>query len=378
MNQVVLYTGSGLDHINVQAVAAVTSESLVIGTGDTMTVGSVAPQRGGTLANILGPLRVESYAGQTGSVVVDDSGDATSHPLASLQTDANGFNLTGLAPAPIYFPLTPLSSVQIRGGTGDDTFTVANVLPASGITIDGGGGTNTLIGPSTASPWEISGLDRGSLGQVSFVSFANLVGGPGVDSFQFGPSGQLSGTIDGAGGGDWLDYSLVRKAVTVNLTTGAATGVGGGVANIQNVRGGPRGNTLTGNALGNILVGGAGADVLSGGSGRSVLIGGGGNDTITGGADDDISIGGTTDFDSRDDALQSILMEWQRTDRGYVQRIADLANGGGWNGGNELIFGTTVHDDGGSDVLTGGLGLDWFFKGQSDRITDQEAGEQVN
>jgi Ca2+-binding RTX toxin-like protein len=97
-------------------------------------------------------------------------------------------------------------------------------------------------------------------------------------------------------------------------------------------------------------VGGAGADVLVGGNGRSVLIGGGGNDVITGGSGDDILIGGTTNFDARDAALQSILLEWQRTDRAYLERVADLSNGGGLNRGNKLIFGKTVHDDGGSDV----------------------------
>lgn len=76
--------------------------------------------------------------------------------------------------------------------------------------------------------------------------------------------------------------------------------------------------------------------------------------------------------------MQSILTEWQRTDRTYVQRVADLTTGVGTNGGIKLIFGTTVHDDGGSDVLTGGSGLDWFFKGRRGRIADLHTGEHVN
>ncbi len=381
MVELILYAsaGAGADEVNVRSVAAGMFEPIVLGTGSTLIMGSLAPRRrGGSLAGILGPVRAQSYGGQTASVIIDDSGDAVSHPQASFQTDAYGYTLTGLSPATIYFQLDPASSVKIRGGTGNDTFTVADSLPGSRITVNGGGGTNTLIGPNVANTWTISGLDRGKLDGVSFSSFANLTGGTAADSFQFSPAGQLTGTIDGGGGGDWLDYSRVRTPVTVNLATGAATGVGGVVSNIQNVRGGSGGNRLTGNALGNILVGGAGADVLIGGSGRSVLIGGGGNDTVTGGSADDILIGGTTDFDARDGALQSILMEWQRTDRTYAQRIADLKNGGGLNGGIKLIFGKTVHDDGGSDVLTGGGGLDWFFKGRRDRITDLQAGEQIN
>ena len=140
-----------------------------------------------------------------------------------------------------------------------------------------------------------------------------------------------------------------------------------------------------GNALGNILIGGEGNDTIIGGSGRSVLIGGAGGDVIRGGSADDILIAGTTNFDANHAALMSILREWQRTDKTYAQRIADLKNGGGLNGSNKLIWGTTVHDDGAADTLTGGPGLDWFFAnlgpgGVLDHITDRNNGgpEQVN
>ena len=99
MTQVILYTGSGIDHVNVQSVAAGTSEPIVIGTGDILTVGSLAPRQGGTLSDIQGTVRAQAYAGQAPSVIIDDSGDAASHPQASFQTDAYGYHLTGLSPA---------------------------------------------------------------------------------------------------------------------------------------------------------------------------------------------------------------------------------------------------------------------------------------
>jgi hypothetical protein len=74
----------------------------------------------------------------------------------------------------------------------------------------------------------------------------------------------------------------------------------------------------------------------------------------------------------------SILAEWQRTDETYSQRVSNLKNGGGLNGTNVLIFGTTVKDDGGTDTLTGGPGMNWFFKGANDTITNLKSGEQVN
>src|SRR5205807_542773 len=53
MSQVILYAGAGADHVNVTSVSAATFESLVVGTGDILTIGSKAPALGGNLANIL-------------------------------------------------------------------------------------------------------------------------------------------------------------------------------------------------------------------------------------------------------------------------------------------------------------------------------------
>jgi Ca2+-binding RTX toxin-like protein len=169
----------------------------------------------------------------------------------------------------------------------------------------------------------------------------------------------------------------------VNLATGVATGTAG-VSNIQNVRGGSGGNTLTGSAAGNILIGGSGNDTLTGGSGRSILIGDGGSDRITGGANDDILIGGTTSYDAsssaNDAALASILQEWQSTDSNAT-RVADIRGpqtvGLQLNGTNYLVLGTTVQDDGATDTLTGNAGLDWFFANPSE-ISDLLAGESTN
>jgi hypothetical protein len=95
-------------------------------------------------------------------------------------------------------------------------------------------------------------------------------------------------------------------------------------------------------------------------------------------------IGGYTTYDRahNEAALMSILAEWQSSDD-YATRIADLKNGGGLNGSNVLVLGTTVKDDGAFNTLTGGApvlpgDLDWFFQGLHDSILNYEAGEQVN
>src|SRR5262249_26799344 len=107
-----------------------------------------------------------------------------------------------------------------------------------------------------------------------------------------------------------------------------------------------------------------------------------GKATLVGGAADDILVAGTTTFDNNTTALMSILQEWQRTDKDYAQRIADLRSGGGFNGSNKLILGSTVLDSDGASTLSGGASLDWFFAdltgGVKDTITDLNNGEQVN
>jgi RHS repeat-associated protein len=126
-----------------------------------------------------------------------------------------------------------------------------------------------------------------------------------------------------------------------------------------------------------VLVGGAGRNVLDGGDGRNLLIGGAGPSVLRadGGS---ILIGGTTDFDTDVAALCALSAEWGRTDADYLTRVDHLRGRtpGGRNGAfllNEL----TVHDNGVTDELFGGDGLDWFFAGSLDQLRHRRDGEVV-
>ncbi len=323
-------------------------------------------------------------------------------------TGANAGNVNGIAFKDIQnlvggtntdtFKFNSAGSVSgtINGGTGSNTLNYSN-HGATAITVNlqtdtatgtgsfaaiktlvGGTGSNTLTGPNATNTWKITGTNAGNVAGVTFSAFQNLTGGTGMDIFKFSAGKNVTGAIKGGGGSDWLDYSSYTTPVTVNLQTGAATGVGTKVTNVHNVRGGQDGNTITGDAKGGILIGGAGVDTITGGSGRSILIGHKGADKVTGGSSDDIVIGGYTSYDgsstANDQALEAILTEWQSSDS-YSTRIAKITAG---VSGAKFVWGITVLDDGAANTLTGSAGMNWFFKGAHDTITDLQSGEVVN
>jgi Ca2+-binding RTX toxin-like protein len=354
------------------------------GTGTNTLIGPNVPNvwnLGGTNAgNLNGTTTFTLIQNLTGGIVSDAfklSGSSTFSGTLDGGFGTNTLNFSGYGSAVTV-------NLQTKTAPGMAGFTnIASVIGSAAT-------TDTLIGPDSGVTWQLTGANSGRAGGTSFQAFENLTGGSGVDTFKISPGGTLSGVLNGGGNGDWLDYSLFTTGVTVNLATGQATNLTGGITGIENVTGGSGNDSFTGNSQGNILQGGSGNDTLTGGSGRSLLIGGTGSDSITGGTGDDILISGTTTFDTNHAALQSILAEWQRTDRDYNTRISDLRNGGGLNGSNKLIWGTTVLDDAAADTLQGDppppatAGLDWFFANQSggvlDTIVDLNNGgtEQVN
>jgi hypothetical protein len=353
--------------IDVWGTQAGTLTTVNCGTGnDTVNVGNGA----NTLDDIQGALTLNGQGG-TGVLNFIDTGKTTGQTYS-----LGGNTLTRGRIASVTY--SGMKSVTLSAGSAVDTVTLTSA-PTTATTLKGGSGSNTLVGPNANETWNITGTNAGDVAGVTFTSFQNLTGGTGMDIFLFGAGATVTGVINGGGGGDWLDYSAYSTTVTVNLASGAATGVGGGVTNVRNVRGGKGSNTLTGNAQGNILIGGAGNNTIHGGSGRSILIGDKGLASVVGGSADDIVIGGYTNYDSsstaNDLALEAILAEWQSADS-YTTRISKIK--AGLPGGYKLAWGTTVHDSGKADTLTGGAGMDWFFEGALDTITDHQAGEQIN
>jgi hypothetical protein len=285
-------------NVNIVSVAPALLETIVAGTGDTVTVGSQAPALGGTLANIVGDVGVEAYVGQSPpNVVIDDSGDTATGPrTVDLHSLSYAYEIDGLGNGSngrgrIFLTVTPTTPVSIDAGAADDTFHFEDFTMAPALTINGGGGSNTL------------------------------------------------------------DYSGYSGDVTVDLALGTATGLAG-FSNFQNVIG-SNGNSL--------IVGDANADVLTGGTGRNIIIGGAGLDTITGGAGDNVLIGGATSYDTLNlPALEQIMQEWlQPSD--IATRMSAIQNGTDLllNTGIQLDSSTLI-PDGQANVINPGPGGNWI------------------
>lgn len=288
-------------------------------------------------------------------------------------------------------------TIEVLEGDSNDQFYLGSVAPAPGLTIHGGGGNDTLYGFNVATTFTIDGANKGnaSYGSVKFDGMENVTGGSAADKFVLKPAGSLSGNLNGNGGTDLLDYSSRATAVTVDLSTGKATGVAGNVSNIEDVKGGSGNDILTGNNLDNLLDGGAGQDkltglggadillggsandVLDGGDGRDLLFGGLGADLLTGGKDDDILVGGTATFDTKYDVLKASLAAWKSGDP-YVQRVDKLRTTGVTVGmvTSKWNFASMI-DDATIDQLFGADDRDWFWAGAVD-VTDAAGNETVN
>jgi hypothetical protein len=306
--------------------------------------------------------------------------------------NTNSIAVTALNGAPVAHPVPiswqgRLSVAALYGSAAADTY---QLLGQSGnmaaLVVNGYYRANTFQSFLPQRTWAIYanqaiGSYVSGLGAIDLGEVWNFTGGPGGDTFtmarNYGQDGSLGGVLDGGGPGAWLDYSQNAGPVTVNLATGQATNIGGGIRHIQHVIGSRTAdNTLTGNSLGNILIGGAGNNTLIAGSGNSILIGGSGSDHLvasSGTPGFDILIAGTTDFDSPTAVNQSVLEAmfsvWQHTTASnYASQVGQLRDNGVVVGGSTYRLNSATvhaHRPGVTAVLEGATAsqaaLDWFF-----------------
>jgi serralysin len=170
---------------------------------------------------------------------------------------------------------TPTGGVVVGGDITDETITGTALADVIG----GLGGNDVING--------LAGSD-------------NLNGGSGNDTLNGGDDNDIligalgNDTLNGGAGVDTADYSGAGAGVTVNLTSGAASGGGGTdtLSQVENVTGTAFTDTLTGDGAANVLRGGGGVDTLSGGGGADELYAGAPG--LAGGAPDIIKGSDTT------------------------------------------------------------------------------------
>ncbi|MBJ7332304.1 MAG: hypothetical protein JHC95_20575 [Solirubrobacteraceae bacterium] len=187
---------------------------------------------------------------------------------------------------------------QDLGSPGNDT-----------LSVQGGDGTGgPLNGQINAQSALIGGPGNDTLRGTSDTNFNP---GTGNDTI-IGPTPLVTGFS-----APWVSYHEATNPITVNLTTGTASGADIGsdtITNVPDVSGGRGGDTITGdgapNSLsgyaydspdgddtisgmggGDSLSGNVGNDTINGNDGNDSLAGGPGNDTLNGGADNDGAVG---------------------------------------------------------------------------------------
>ncbi|MCW5736793.1 MAG: VCBS domain-containing protein [Enhydrobacter sp.] len=168
-------------------------------------------------------------------------------------------------------------------------------------------------------------------------------------------------------GNDTASYAASTGAVTIDLSTGLASGgdaAGDTLISIENLIGSANNDSLTGDGNANSLDGGAGNDNLSGGAGDDVLTGGAGDDKLAG--------GGGTDTASYATALGAVTVDLsvtgvaQNTGGGGNDTLATIENLTGSNFNDKLTGdanANVIDGSGGNDRMIGGGGNDTLLGG---------------
>ncbi|OOY25564.1 hypothetical protein BMI91_03920 [Thioclava sediminum] len=278
---------------------------------------------------------------------------------------------------------------EIEGVVGSQQGDVIDATSdASGVSIDGGGGTDTITGGAGADTlsggdgndtiWALGGDDliSGGAGDDTLQGVAGsdtLTGGAGADELHGGDDadtfllydGDGAETIfGGEGGTDW-DVIELGPGEAVVLWTGWETGAisyDGGITvtyfwEVEEVRGsadaeafdasaagnavsiatGDGADTLTGSALGDTLDAGAGDDVIDAGAGADTITTGFGADTLSFSDGDGQDI--VTDFDLTDDGTGFMLDQLD---------VSDLTDG---TGNPVNAWDVAVSDDGAGNAV---------------------------
>ena len=261
----------------------------------------------------------------------------------------------------------------LTGGAGEDTLDYAGSDAAVAVDL-----STSVVSGGHAAGDSVSGFEHaegsGYADTLTGGASGNtLRGGKGADRIDGGhgndriEGGEGADTLGGGQGQDTLDYGGSDAAVSVDLSTRAASGGhadGDSFTGFEHVVGSGQADTLAGDAAANVLHGGAGADRIEGGGGADTIQGGEGADGIEGGSGaDSLSGGGGTGTDTLVYAGSNAAVS--------VNLLTGAASGGHAQGdtlsGFEHLRGSRFNDsltgDGGNNRIDGGAGGDTLAGG---------------
>lgn len=308
----------------------------------------------------------------------------------------------------------------VRAGGGNDTIYVGdgfnNVYGDAGNDIIfGSNESDNLIG-STESDDSVS-VDQDSID--GFGGDDAIYGSNGNDTLRGGDGNDFirghrgNDIIDGGAGNDAASYRYATSGVTVNLTTGLASGPDGAdtLIGIETIYASDHNDTVTGTTGSNFMDGGAGNDVfyassntngddsfapdtMSGGEGQDFLFGSDGSDALYGGnGDDHLRGNGGNDTISGGDGvdLASYVSATGGVDVSLITNLTSGADGVDTLTSIENVWGTNNHDDtivgndianqllgnGGDDILSGRGGNDQIYGGTGNDTIDGGEGNDA-
>jgi hypothetical protein len=312
---------------------------------------------------------------------IDIDGKATIVNFGSIQgTGAGGHGSDGL----------PNTAEAIAAGGGSITNNTGGEMTGErGILIDNSSGGNSLFLTTIVNNGSIVGTDFYGIRLISTfadtitnnglieghdISGVTIRFGAGNNTLKIGAGSSIIGRTDGEGGTNSLDYSAFGLGgVSVNLTSGAATGTGG-VTNFTRAFGSSGIDVLVGNAGANLLTGANGNDVLSGVGGADNLQGGNGDDTYVLGTEAS-GIDLVTDTSGVDTIKSNITRTLSFADYSEIENLTLLGTTAGMiatgNGLANRLDGSTSAV---ANTLRGLVGNDTYYVGAGDVVDESFAG----
>jgi hypothetical protein len=357
VSSVVVNTGNGDDTVNIERTVSAEPVTVNLGAGnDTVNLGPTNQ----TLGALAGAITVKGNSGSD-SLNFFDQGLRSSQTYTVTDTTITRSGI----PRVTYSKLT---NVTIDTSNSTDTITVQSAPAGTTLAINGGSGTNTITDQAADNVWTITGSNSGSLagakiaGVVTFSSVQTLVGGNN-NSFVFWDGAVESGNIR-SGSASSFDFSAYTTAVSVNLQTAAASGVGGTFVGIQNLTGGSGNNTLigmnvanvwnltgmnSGSVIGSATVAFTSFQNLQGGTAKNTFVfsdGAGISGNLDGG------VAGSLDYSAYS---SSVIVDLQTASAtGIGGSLGHIQNVTGGAGGGPGVYNVLVGN--GGNILTGGNG----------------------